>query len=144
MREKWRKIGLSAPLLAGILACALPSPSQVASPPAEAACQFSDGKVIRLKYISPRMRGRKIFGGLVPYGEEWRVGANEATSFVTNADLISRLEDAGFDRFSREKLAPGKRALPAPDFPRHRYCANFAKEIMTGREGRGSARKVAP
>jgi hypothetical protein len=33
------------------------------------------------------MRGRKIFGGLVPYGEVWRTGANEATTFVTNADL---------------------------------------------------------
>ena len=33
------------------------------------------------------MRGRKIFGDLVPYGEPWRVGANEATTFVINADV---------------------------------------------------------
>lgn len=33
------------------------------------------------------MRGRKIFGGLVPYDKVWRTGANEATSFVTQADL---------------------------------------------------------
>jgi len=33
------------------------------------------------------MKGRKIFGGLVPYGEPWRAGANEATTFVIDADL---------------------------------------------------------
>jgi hypothetical protein len=38
-------------------------------------------------YSSPRAKGRKIFGGLVPYGEPWRTGANEATAFVTDANL---------------------------------------------------------
>ena len=33
------------------------------------------------------MKGRKIFGGLVPYNEVWRAGANEATTFVTNTNL---------------------------------------------------------
>jgi hypothetical protein len=57
------------------------------SPPAQTQCKFSDGKTITIDYSSPRMKGRKIFGGLVPYGEVWRTGANEATTFVTNADL---------------------------------------------------------
>ncbi len=30
---------------------------------------------------------RKIFGELVPFDKEWRTGANEATSFVTDADI---------------------------------------------------------
>jgi hypothetical protein len=60
---------------------------QVASPPAKADCKFSDGKTIHVDYSSPRMRGRKIFGGLVPYGEPWRAGANEATTFVLDADM---------------------------------------------------------
>jgi len=38
-------------------------------------------------YSSPRMKGRKIFGGLVPWGEVWRVGANEATTFVPTANV---------------------------------------------------------
>ena len=59
----------------------------VASPPAKAECKFSDGKTIHVDYASPRMRGRKIFGGLVPYGEPWRAGANEATTFVIDADM---------------------------------------------------------
>lgn len=57
------------------------------SPPAQTQCKLSDSKTITIDYSSPRMKGRKIFGGLVPYGEVWRTGANEATTFVTNADL---------------------------------------------------------
>lgn len=57
------------------------------SPPAKADCKFPDGKTITVNYSSPRMKGRKIYGGLVPYGEVWRAGANEATTFVTTADL---------------------------------------------------------
>jgi hypothetical protein len=34
------------------------------------------------------MRGRKIVGGLVPYDQVWRTGANEATHFTTEADLV--------------------------------------------------------
>src|SRR5277367_61699 len=57
------------------------------SPPAQAQCKFSDGKTITVNYSSPRAKGRKIFGDLVPYGEVWRTGANEATTFVTDANL---------------------------------------------------------
>lgn len=61
--------------------------SQRPSPPAQAQCKFSDGKTITVDYSSPRMKGRKIFGELVPYGEVWRTGANDATTFVTTANL---------------------------------------------------------
>jgi hypothetical protein len=57
------------------------------SPPASAQCKFADGKTITVDYSSPRAKGRKIFGGLVPFGEWWRTGANEATTFVATADL---------------------------------------------------------
>ena len=69
------------------LAFAQQDKSKRASPPAQAVCKFSDGKSITVDYSSPRAKGRKIYGGLVPYGEVWRTGANEATSFVTTADL---------------------------------------------------------
>ncbi len=58
------------------------------SPPAKAECKFANGKTITVDYSSPRMKGRKIYGGLVPYGQVWRTGANEATTFVTNTDVI--------------------------------------------------------
>jgi hypothetical protein len=57
------------------------------SPAAKASCDLGGGKTLTVDYSSPRMKGRKIFGGLVPYGEVWRSGANEATTFVTDADI---------------------------------------------------------
>ena len=58
-----------------------------ASPPASATCDLGGGKTIKTDYSSPRAKGRKIYGGLVPYGEVWRTGANEATTFVTSTDV---------------------------------------------------------
>jgi DUF2911 family protein len=58
------------------------------SPAAKASCVLADAKTITVDYSSPRAKGRKIYGGLVPYGEVWRTGANEATTFVTTADVM--------------------------------------------------------
>jgi hypothetical protein len=64
------------------------------SPASQAQCQFADGKTIHVDYSSPRAKGRKIYGGLVPYGEVWRTGANEATTFLTDANLTVNGKDA--------------------------------------------------
>jgi len=58
-----------------------------ASPPASASRDLGGGKSIKTAYSSPRMKGRKIYGDLVPYGQVWRTGANEATTFVTSSDV---------------------------------------------------------
>ncbi|GEQ86834.1 hypothetical protein ULMS_23420 [Patiriisocius marinistellae] len=39
-------------------------------------------------YSSPSKKGRIIFGKLVPYNQVWRTGANEATTFSTNKNLL--------------------------------------------------------
>ena len=39
-------------------------------------------------YNRPYKKGREIFGKLVPYNTVWRTGANEATTFSTNKDLL--------------------------------------------------------
>lgn len=57
------------------------------SPAASATCDLGGGKTIQTNYSSPRMKGRKIYGELVPFGEVWRTGANEATTFVNSADV---------------------------------------------------------
>jgi len=57
------------------------------SPPAKAECKLAGGKTLTIDYSSPRAKGRKIYGDLVPYGKVWRAGANEATTFVTETDL---------------------------------------------------------
>lgn len=58
------------------------------SPAASASCDLGSGKTIKTAYSSPRMKGRKIYGGLVPFGEVWRTGANDATTFVASADVV--------------------------------------------------------
>jgi hypothetical protein len=58
-----------------------------ASPPGTASVSFADGKTVTINYSRPSMRGREIFGGLVPYGQVWRTGANAATSLKTDVDL---------------------------------------------------------
>ena len=57
------------------------------SPPASASCTLPNGGTIQTDYSVPSMKGRKVFGGLVPYGEVWRAGANEATTFVVSKDV---------------------------------------------------------
>jgi len=51
----------------------------------------TDGKVgdanIRIAYSSPAIKGRQVWGGLVPYDKVWRAGANEATIFETDKDI---------------------------------------------------------
>lgn len=46
------------------------------------------GKKITITYNQPSVRGRKIMGGLVPYGEVWRTGANSATALTTPVNLM--------------------------------------------------------
>lgn len=72
-----------------IVAVAQQDKSKRPSPPANAQCSFSNGKTIKVDYSSPRAKGRKIFGDLVPFGKVWRTGANEATSFVTDTNLTA-------------------------------------------------------
>lgn len=46
-----------------------------------------NGYDIKITYSSPFKKDRHIFGGLVPYGEVWRTGANEPTNFKTSTNL---------------------------------------------------------
>ena len=63
------------------------------SPAGTANFTFSDGKKIDIAYSRPKINDPKtgqprvIYGQLVPWGQPWRAGANEATSFKTDADL---------------------------------------------------------
>jgi hypothetical protein len=58
------------------------------SPAASASCDLGGGQTIKTDYSSPLAKGRKIYGGLVPFGEVWRTGANAATTFVTSSDVV--------------------------------------------------------
>ncbi|WPR77054.1 DUF2911 domain-containing protein [Algoriphagus sp. NG3] len=58
-----------------------------ASPAKTAEGTVGDAK-ITINYSSPAVKGRTIWGDLVPMGEVWRAGANEATTFTTTKDIM--------------------------------------------------------
>src|SRR4030088_624668 len=70
------------------------------SPAASASCDLGAGRTIKTDYSSPRAKGRKIYGDLVPYGKVWRTGANEATTFVTGADVKVGGKDVPAGRYT--------------------------------------------
>ena len=60
--------------------------SKYTSPPASVAATIA-GKKITVEYYAPSMHGRKVMGGLVPFGEVWCTGANWATKITSEAPL---------------------------------------------------------
>ena len=55
----------------------------------EDTVEFNSGDLqLEVFYNRPYKKGRQIFGGLVPYNEVWRTGANEATTFYTSKDIL--------------------------------------------------------
>ncbi|NND14780.1 MAG: DUF2911 domain-containing protein [Eudoraea sp.] len=52
---------------------------------------------LKIEYSRPAMRGRSIFGNLVPWGRIWRVGANSSTKFTasTAIDVLGNRLEAG-------------------------------------------------
>lgn len=57
--------------------------------------------IARVIYSRPQRKGRDIFGGIVPYGEVWRTGANEATELTLYTSLM----------FGKTLLKPGTYTL---------------------------------
>lgn len=70
------------------------------------------GAAITVDYGTPLKRGRAIWGALVPFGEVWRTGANQATHFTTDRDLV-------FGSGNSELVVPAGRytlfSIPAAD-----------------------------
>jgi hypothetical protein len=81
-------VGCLALALMAVLGSAQMDKASRPSPPASASCDLGGGKSIKTDYSSPRLKGRKMIGGVEPYGKVWRNGANEATTFVTTSDLM--------------------------------------------------------
>jgi hypothetical protein len=71
------------------------------SSPNEVAAIQQNGIEIEVDYCRPSMKGREIFGGLVPYDKVWRTGANEATTIEFNKDVFIK----------GNRLAAGKYSL---------------------------------
>ncbi len=56
--------------------------------PEDTSVFSEDSLKMEVVYNRPYKKGREIFGELVPHGEVWRTGANEATTFSTNKDIL--------------------------------------------------------
>lgn len=61
--------------------------NDIPSPGSCAATMLGETR-LEVQYGAPSVRDREIFGALVPYGEVWRTGANEASTFSTSSDLL--------------------------------------------------------
>ncbi len=78
------------------------APAEEARPSPARQAQGTIGEAaITINYSSPSVRGRTIWGDLVPYGKVWRTGANEATTFEVSKDVM----------IEGKKLAAGKYGL---------------------------------
>jgi hypothetical protein len=88
MRQNWIRavMAVAVSIMAISLQAQQQDKSKRPSPPGTAEVALK-GKTIKIDYSRPSMKGRKIFGDLVPYGKVWRTGANEATAFSTPIDL---------------------------------------------------------
>ena len=78
-------------LLAFVAMLALPTNAQIKTPQASTSQSITQTvglTDITLEYSRPSMKGRVIFGGLVPYGKMWRTGANANTK-ITFSDKVT-------------------------------------------------------
>lgn len=88
-KKIWRiiKIILAAVVFAIIAVFILRYSTKIHSPEATSTYENADLK-LEVIYNRPYKKGRQIFGNLVPYGKVWRTGANEATTFETDTDIL--------------------------------------------------------
>jgi hypothetical protein len=83
------QIGIAAMLLVvvGVAAVALKARQRPRLSPHESVTSVVDGATITITYGRPSMRGRTIFGALVPYDRVWCPGADEATTLDSSRPL---------------------------------------------------------
>jgi hypothetical protein len=78
----------SALVAALVVPAGLVAAQQKRASPHETVKATIDGANISVTYGRPYVKGRKIFGGLEPYGKVWRLGADEATILETDKALM--------------------------------------------------------
>jgi hypothetical protein len=59
-----------------------------------------NGVAIEVEYSAPSARGREVMGGLVPYGEIWRTGANNATTIMFSKKVFVEGEEVPAGTYS--------------------------------------------
>lgn len=91
-------------LVALIIATTTTSMAQLKTPqpsPTQSLTQAFGLGEIKVEYSRPSVKGRTVFGDLVPYGKIWRTGANQSTKVTFGADT----------KINGNDIAPGTYAL---------------------------------
>jgi hypothetical protein len=86
-----RKNNVLLVALFSVVALCLPfqgtTQSKPPASPAKEASAKAGGSDITMKWSAPSVKGREIWGALVPYDKIWRTGANAATTFSTSKNI---------------------------------------------------------
>ena len=85
--KTFSKIFIALLLLGAIILLIMRYNTKAYSPEDSAVFTKDDFKM-EVVYNRPYKKEREIFGSLVPYDSVWRTGANEATTFETNEDIL--------------------------------------------------------
>jgi hypothetical protein len=80
----FKKLGV---VVCGLLMTTLSMAQGAKASPADSATGNIKGATITIRYSSPSVKGRTIWGALVPYDKVWRAGANSATIFETDKEI---------------------------------------------------------
>jgi len=86
--KRLAKAGLALVFFAAALPAAAQAPLTLPQPSPEASVSQTVGLTeISIRYHRPAVNKRKIWGELVPYGQVWRAGANENTTFTVSSPI---------------------------------------------------------
>ena len=97
MKKSIYLLAIAATSLIAMTACGQDK-SKRPSPPAKVTVTTTKGATITIDYSQPSVKGRTIGKEIATFGEVWRTGANEATTFEVNKDVT----------IGGKKLAAGK------------------------------------
>ncbi|WP_262246464.1 DUF2911 domain-containing protein [Parapedobacter soli] len=89
-----------AVLVISTVACAQQDKSQRASPPDSTTVTTDDGVTIDIHYSKPSLKGRQIGVDIAPFGKVWRTGANEATTFEVDKDVLIQGQPLAAGKYS--------------------------------------------
>lgn len=100
-------LSLLAVMTLSTVAFAQQNKSQRASPPDSTTVTTDDGVTIEIHYSKPSVKGREIGVEIAPFGKVWRTGANEATTFEVDKDVLVQGKPLAAGKYSLYSI-PGE------------------------------------
>ncbi|HWK56856.1 MAG TPA: DUF2911 domain-containing protein [Parapedobacter sp.] len=101
-------LSLLAVVVMSTVAFAQQDKSKRASPPDSITVTTDDGVTIAIHYSKPSLKGREIGVDIAPFGKVWRTGANEATTFEINKDVLVQGQPLAAGKYSLYSI-PGEK-----------------------------------